>query len=221
MANVLSIDWDCFFVGADEVDALCGSCSWSCTGRENDDATRPRVGAAVTFGYDFDHVEANSWLKDPDALPQLSVRGFPRVTDAALSVAECHADVWSTLQPGDAVFNFDAHNDYNEPGLTEQQERQERKTRKPHSLHCGSWAYYAEKLKRCRYKWLYGDHRLKGNRRFHKIFVCQSRPWTPRGYDGRFYRFLVQLQQKTGGSVEFVGSHRQRLRAGYRRAQDR
>jgi hypothetical protein len=88
-------------------------------------------------------------------------------------------------------------------------------------VRCGSWAALAQDHLGIKYEhYNLADIELGAHasrRLYKKIFVCQSRPWTPGGgWDRRFYCFLRDLYVRLGcRSVDFLGPHTGRLRRGF------
>jgi len=209
--NILSIDWDFFFSGASEFGGGCSYCSWKGCKRFWDDENyypRPKV---------RDDVER------PEADPFDQLFGHPvDVHKAELYVAECHADIWPILTEKCFVAHLDAHADTASEFSTEFRWN----SKKPWQdfLYCGNWLRRAQQRKRTSSKWLidpieieFGFKRKHAwtRKRYKRVFICQSKPWTPRGWDRRFYQFVRQVHDHLGGEIAFLGPHAKRLEGGY------
>lgn len=220
MANILSIDWDAFFVGSGSISEACGACSWSCSDATCTASRRPQVipKPHSMAWHPYNTVYPYSDLCN-GALAKL-IASF-KIEDASLYIAECHADIWQIIQNFEFILNIDAHEDYG--ALTTRGKYHHRRGSSfEHWVHCGNWAGLAARLLYCDYEWacanenyskikLYGVPRGARNRHYRKVFICQSRPWTPAGYDQHFYEFVRTVKKRTR-SITFLGPHANRLK---------
>jgi hypothetical protein len=229
--SVLSIDWDWFFPGAENIEGNCSSCSWrqKCTNvpqKAYKRAVRPVTASEA------------SCFSSPEQVLPLKGEPYKRLLDlgldtstiasTALYVAECHADILPLIGHQAEVVNLDAHDDFNgfcydgcnRPPLT-----------------CGSWAIMGMlRGQIAHYQWLdnqrHGwqqrakcwdyNHKLpttvdnlleySGDRkpkvwplRFDCIFVCWSRPWTPKQHDADLAQFCRWLAFVTGSPAQVIG----------------
>jgi hypothetical protein len=212
--NVLSIDWDCFF----NLDMLsCGSrltCSWNCPDCAEVEK-RPSLSKTAR------DISKPAWYFQDGRTPIDALRGLD-LKEADFYVAECHADIWPILSRKDRIVNLDSHDDYGSFYWSDFSEDHWRKT-----VNCGGWAEAAECVKECTYYWgcPRGDRGgfIVGARnwkcwRYHKVFVCQSRPWTPDSFDDKFFAFLVVLAARIGYAPEFIGPDKSNLQRRFTRA---
>lgn len=206
MGTILSIDWDNFFGGADDVSHGCLSCSWLNRGCNGNDEDRRRSCRPVVD--ERSHV-FNGVLPPRDR-PIDSIKKLELAYHRELSlfVAECHADILDVIADKDTVVNIDAHSDDGSFGS---------------EITCGNWADHAYADCKISYYWVggVGDlgtdilqeriHHL-GKSCFDKVFICQSRPWTPVGWDRMFYDFVAELGVRLGvGEISVLGPERERI----------
>jgi hypothetical protein len=104
------------------------------------------------------------------------------------------------LRLDDRVVNIDEHEDESSED----------------NLSCGTWAVKAQDYKNIEYKWIGHPNRRVPPRRYSLVFLCLSKPWTPRELDYLFFRMVRQWEQRTGFEPRFVGPWRRNLEALYR-----
>jgi hypothetical protein len=217
--TVLSIDWDFFFPEANSVDGNCRFCSWhkSCKNNNGESLcdSRPTVLNRASAGCRYDQVGSPSRCDFSRFKPYgLTPR---RLHGADLFVAECHADIYSLLGTATQVVNFDAHDDYGDHDW---------------QLCCGSWAGQGIKTRKIsHYQWVSNYiHDLKEAEHFYStkdfcesgclhlpshfnaVFLCLSRPWTPKSYDRHFARFCHELEEISGKAAVVIGRDQRTLR---------
>jgi len=226
-ANVLSIDWDFFFDGAGDIAGSCVPCSWLdvyCDGGNLfRDHPRPLISRVTAPSRMLHQLDAGEYLQGSTSSPVDFLRELQIKKGAPVSVAECHADIWPVLSRNCHVLNIDAHEDREAHWLDSPFEPKliDGKVNPWHFLHCGCWCSFAEEHKEISMRWVGQWSSLKQDdlaRVYDQVFICQSLPYTPAGYDRRFYKFLVKMHARCGGKIEFLGPHYRRLRHGYERA---
>lgn len=221
--SVLSIDWDFFFPGAEAIGGDCFSCSW-----RQKCALAPKTACKRAVRPVTTTAELSPFGRDGQVLPpkgepykRLLNLGLDPSTfvSAALYVAECHADILPLIGRQAEVVNLDAHDDFNGACY-------DGHSRPP--LMCGSWAVLGMQRKRIRhYQWIVHNRakhwdltNLRLGRlyeydgdwgpkvwpsRFDCVFVCWSRPWTPKQHDTDLARFCRRLSLVTGSPVQVIG----------------
>lgn len=214
--NILSIDWDVFFPGATDVHGRCGACSWWCESCDDGPSLEHKRPGVTTLSkwWEYDAVRAPA----DDPVKMLRRPKLPKTKAPTLCCAECHADIWPLIGRRDFVLNVDAHHDCWDTCANEDLVNYPDDWRR--WVHCGNWAYLAQEQLGVQYQH-YSDENLAigdpwTRHTFQKVFVCQSRPWTPTGWDRRFYRFLRDLYRALGcKSVEFLGPHAARIQRNF------
>lgn len=201
--HVLSIDWDFFFPGAENVAADCAACSWVTKCKPHRDlsrAQRPRSGDLATPA---------SKYSSREQLKRLGLVDL--ITGAELITAECHAEISQYLNAAD-VINLDAHSDHY-GDLRDPLGRFSR-------LNCGNWVTFGMGRRIDYYQWVHQRRGLETRhycgrgrnpddlrawgipkplslpRRFDLVFVCRSAPWTPPEWDLEFDRLVEFLRRE-------------------------
>jgi hypothetical protein len=203
--HVLSIDWDFFFPGAENVASDCSACSWAlkCKRAPNElhPAQRPRIR----------DLEISPPIYSP--LERLEHLGLVElIRGSELIVQECHGEIFQHLDAA-AVINLDAHSDF----YGDARDDLGRFSR----LNCGNWVTLGLGRRIIDYQWIHqrgtaaqtrhyrgrghnpDDLRAWGDikplslpRRFDLVFVCRSAPWTPPEWDAEFEALVEFLRHE-------------------------